>query len=116
MVSVYNHRSQLVEPVQTIEAPIVADPAYACWGITWYMQTPLENIENGTFVVIQAIARKTIELSRAVYTIDKEDVDSKMVAIQFLKNFNSCDVSKSNRLPQESTDSTSLEAEISISH
>ena len=116
VLSVYNHRSQLVEPVQTIEAPVVADPDYACWGITWHMQTPLENVENGTFIAIQAVVKKTAELSRAVYMIEKEHMDSKMVAIRFLKNVSSCEVSKSHRLPQDYIGSAMIEAEISISH
>ncbi|CAM9491761.1 unnamed protein product [Scytosiphon promiscuus] len=52
-LSVLSAKGQLVEAAQEFEAPAMKSSSYLWWGRSWHMQTPLETLGSGTFVVFE---------------------------------------------------------------
>ena len=53
VISVYNARKQLVEERQQVLDPVIFSRKALYWGATWYMQTPIENLEDGGVVLVE---------------------------------------------------------------
>ena len=53
IISVYNTRKQVIEASHTIESPKYHDDTHILWYSMWHMQTPLENIEAGSFILLE---------------------------------------------------------------
>jgi len=51
-ISVYNAKKQLIEPPQDIPRSSFYRPAQLFWGSTWYMQTPLEQLSQGCYIIL----------------------------------------------------------------
>jgi hypothetical protein len=53
VISVYNQKKKLIESVQHMPVPVVRRSSYVWWGSVWHMQTPLDNLEEGSFIIIE---------------------------------------------------------------
>jgi hypothetical protein len=53
VVSVYNQKKKLIESVQHMPVPVVRRSSYVWWGSVWHMQTPLDNLEEGSFIIVE---------------------------------------------------------------
>lgn len=87
-VSVFNEKKDLVEVVQDIIGPAVVEAHHACWGRSWHMQTPLENIEGGCSIALKLSYGPTATpheniLCCGVLLVDKEKIDSGSFTINF---------------------------------
>lgn len=84
VVAVFNAKRDMIESSQFVTCPAVNQSKYLWWGQTWYMHTPLENLEAGCFVLVYfyhgANALKAEgdkkETSWSVFPIDKETIDT----------------------------------------
>jgi len=52
-IAVYNSQRKLIENIQNMPIPGVRRSSYVWWGCAWHMQTPLENINENCYVVIE---------------------------------------------------------------
>jgi ankyrin repeat protein len=59
-LSIYNTRQKLVEAVQEVSRPILSRSNYMWWAVTWHMQTPLENLDEGCMLVLEFKDRRTV--------------------------------------------------------
>jgi hypothetical protein len=53
VVSVYNQKKKLIESVQHMPVPVVRRSSYVWWGSVWHMQTPLDNLEEGSYIIVE---------------------------------------------------------------
>lgn len=53
VISVYNQKKKLIEGVQHMPVPVVRRSSYVWWGSVWHMQTPLDNLEEGSYIIIE---------------------------------------------------------------
>jgi len=100
-VAAYTQKEELIEEERTLSYPVIASPDQYCdsllhatsmttathaslhWGSTWNMNTPLQNLEPGSFVLIKicfsngnnsATSLTTVYWTR--YSIDSLKIDS----------------------------------------
>jgi Cytoskeletal adhesion len=52
-ISVFNAKKQHIEPVQDLSQYVLHKDSDVWFSSTWHMQTPLENLEPGTFLLIE---------------------------------------------------------------
>lgn len=93
VVAAYNSKRQLVEAgkelrgpawtsaEQAASSPSASPPASATkhiyWGVLWHMQTPLENLEEGSYVLVEYKARSDGPVvSAAQVSLDRQTVNS----------------------------------------
>jgi len=53
VISVYTPRKQLLEQPVDVDRPVILRSTFLHWSSTWPMHTPLENVDTGSFVIIQ---------------------------------------------------------------
>lgn len=53
VISVYNQKKKLIEAIQHMPVPVVRRSSYVWWGSVWHMQTPLDNLEEGSYIIIE---------------------------------------------------------------
>lgn len=96
-----NSKRQLVEPSKELRGPaliqqqsINGDSKNVYWAVSWHMQTPLENLDAGSFILIEFRARAAIgnEKAASVDTgttsfvqlpLERESIDSSDINLQF---------------------------------
>jgi len=71
----------LVEATQDIVIPVLRKPVYLWWGTTFHMQTPLENLEKGTFILVEFCNSNSLSdtpecIAWCRYDLDRETIDS----------------------------------------
>jgi hypothetical protein len=102
VISVYNARKTLVESVQVINRPVITRPESVWWATTWHMTTPIENIDNGSFILIEIKAGAGLLTSSAQaasgntiywvsHIIEKEEINSGDVIFNLLKGSSQID-------------------------
>eukprot|EP01033_Poteriospumella_lacustris_P017499 gene17499-12515_t len=91
LVSACNSKRELVETVSEIRGPVLvhsqenvgatgAKKVY--WGLTWHMRTPVENLEAGSYVLIEYKARVDGPIVSTGYLpLERESIDSKEITI-----------------------------------
>lgn len=52
-ISVYNAHQQLVETVHNLPYPVVRRESFVWWACSWHMQTPMENLGDGCYVMVE---------------------------------------------------------------
>ncbi len=52
-LTVLNKHKNVLEKVQHVPCPSSRRPSYYWWGSTWFIQTPLENMEEGNYILIE---------------------------------------------------------------
>lgn len=52
-ISVYNSLQKLVESTQNLPYPVVRRESFVWWACSWHMHTPLENIADGCYVIVE---------------------------------------------------------------
>ena len=52
-IAVYNAHQKLVENIQNLPYPVVRRESFVWWACSWHMQTPLENIGEGFYVMVE---------------------------------------------------------------
>jgi hypothetical protein len=52
-VSVYNSHQKLIENVHNLPYPVVRRESFVWWACSWHMHTPLENIGDGCYVIVE---------------------------------------------------------------
>lgn len=99
IIYVYNVKKQLVEnawelrnpaQIKRVEGGSAVQEVY--WGSTWHMQTPLENLETGSYLVIEfhpdssihsnPASRANTFATTAVYPINTEVINSGIQVLQ----------------------------------
>lgn len=79
MVNVLNSKQELLEQTQEFFSPVVVKSHSYWWGCTWYMQTPIENVDDDCRIQItlnQNSATKKVELATSTYLINKSTIDT----------------------------------------
>lgn len=84
-VRVYDSNRCMIEPEQMIVCPLVSRAGFVWWGRTWYMQTPLELVPAGSYVLFELLNKsesKPIEvIGSAVFAIDHSLVDTEVLEV-----------------------------------
>lgn len=114
-ISLYDSKNDLVEDVQDINLPAVNQASQTWWGKTWHMQTPLQNIEPGSFIIISLHNSREltdVDSPWIRYDIDKETINSGIVNLQWRKRGGKGLMPDS--IPNGETDGSSLEFEVVI--
>ena len=52
-ISVYNSYHKRIENVHNLPYPVVRRESFVWWGCSWHMHTPLENIGDGCYVIVE---------------------------------------------------------------
>ena len=52
-ISVFNAHQKLIENVHNLPYPVVRRESFVWWGCSWHMHTPLENIGDGCYVIVE---------------------------------------------------------------
>lgn len=71
-----------------IAKPVWINDTEVVWGVSWHMQTPLENMENELVIMVclwQGIDTIASNTPRGLLTMDKKFVKSGPVSIPILK-------------------------------
>lgn len=91
LISACNSKKELVETISEIRGPVLvhsqenvgptgAKKVY--WGLTWHMRTPVENLEAGSYVLIEYKARVDGPIVSSGYLpLERESIDSKEITI-----------------------------------
>lgn len=91
LVSACNSKRELVETISEIRGPVLvhsqetvgsAGAKKVYWGLTWHMRTPVENLEAGSYVLIEYKARIDGPIVSTGYLpLERESIDSKEITI-----------------------------------
>ncbi len=92
-VSIFNSKQQLIEESVTLASPVIAGTpgditSDFYWGSTWDMQTPLENLEPGSTLLVEfkdSADRGGAESASSVvhyiaYPVDAQTIDSTIMS------------------------------------
>lgn len=52
-ISVYNSYQKRIENMHNLPYPVVRRESFVWWGCSWHMHTPLENIGDGCYVIVE---------------------------------------------------------------
>jgi hypothetical protein len=80
-ISVFNSHHQLMEAVKEFESPLWHEQdssrtdLMVFWGYTWHMQTPLDNLEPGSLLIIEYKSPAVNHNSFSVSTMCTIDLD-----------------------------------------
>ena len=81
-------KRQLVEPARELRGPALVQPAQVegkrvlrpvlHWAASWHMQTPLENLDSGSYLLLEyrAKAGDTAVTASLQYALDRAVIDS----------------------------------------
>jgi hypothetical protein len=81
-ISLYSSKLELVEASQDFVCPAVCTSVDMWWGYTYHMQTPLENIEDKCFLIVQfsqlfsSSGDRKSEQGWSALTINKATIDT----------------------------------------
>jgi len=94
-LSIYNSRHKLVESVQEVSRPILSRSNYLWWAVTWHMQTPLENLDEGCMLILEFKDRRNVragllrgtqqqdfEIAWAALPMDVKKIESRSIALE----------------------------------
>lgn len=91
LVSACNSKKELVETISEIRGPVLVHSQEnvgptgskkVYWGLTWHMRTPVENLEAGSYVLIEYKARVDGPVVSTGYLpLERESIDSKEITI-----------------------------------
>mmetsp|Transcript_16662 Transcript_16662/g.23589 ORF Transcript_16662/g.23589 Transcript_16662/m.23589 type:complete len:1681 (+) Transcript_16662:67-5109(+) len=80
-ISVYNAKGQVSEGQQDIPTASLIRPGYFWWGKTWHMQTPLETIGEGSYVIFElkdvTEARKLRTFAWGVFNLNLDEINTR---------------------------------------
>jgi ankyrin repeat protein len=102
-ISVYNTRKQVIETSYVIESPKYHDETHILWSSMWHMQTPLENIEPGSFILLEVKSSDMKESKLfGYYPIDKDTINSCEYALDVYKSTVNLDNIVAHKPPDKS--------------
>lgn len=118
-ITVQNIQGKPLEAVQCCAFPAVVEEEQIWWGVTWYMQTPVENLESETMIMVEIKHANTtdfglkLDLFWTFFSIDKATIDSELASLPLFpgaKPSGAMDKRKSKNLVPTAV----LEAELSL--
>jgi hypothetical protein len=87
-ISLYDSKNELIEDVQDLNIPAVNEASQVWWGKIWHMQTPLQNIEPGSFILIRLKNPREltdVDCPWIRIEIDKETINSGRLEVPWRK-------------------------------